>query len=152
MGAAVWRDTFSASCRVGIPGLLSWHTTGRALDLALEYKVDGVDQMPLVREDLGENVYWRLYLRTALQDGTLGEPLKDKPWLYWWRIVPDAEPEAYDAGGKRLPVPAGYYADVTAIAKVHGWVRLAYYAIEGTITGRPTAPAPGIGTTSGPAA
>ena len=112
-------------------GYLSWHKAGRALDLALEYKVDGVDQMLLVREDLGKNVYWRMYLRTARQDGTQGEPLKDNPWLYWWRIVPEQEPEAYDAGGKRLPIPTGYYVDVTAIAKRHGWERIACYAIAG---------------------
>jgi TolB protein len=111
-------------------GYLSWHKAGRALDFPLEYKVDGVDQMLLSREDLGDNVYWRMYLRTATQDGTQGEPLKENPWLYWWHIVPDSEPEAYDAGGKRLPVPAGYFADVTAIAKRHGWERIAAYAIE----------------------
>jgi TolB protein len=112
-------------------GYLSWHKAGRALDLPLEYKVNGADQMLLVREDLGENVYWRMYLRTAKQDGTQGEPLKDNPWRYWWHIVPDAEPEAYDAGGKRLPIPGGYYIDVTALAKRHGWERIACYAIEG---------------------
>jgi TolB protein len=111
-------------------GYLSWHKTGRALDLALEYKVDGVNQMVLVREDLGENLYWRMYLRTAKQDGTQGEPLKDSPWLYWWHIVPEEEPEAYDAGGKRLPIPGGYYADITALAKRHGWERIACYAID----------------------
>jgi hypothetical protein len=112
-------------------GYLSWHKTGRALDLALEYKVDGVNQMILVRDDLGQNVYWRMYLRAAKQDGTQGQPLNENPWLYWWHIVPDAEPEAYAAGGKRLPIPAGYYVDVTAIAKRHGWERIAAYAIEG---------------------
>lgn len=112
-------------------GFLSWHKTGRALDLALEYKVDGTNQMILVREDLGRNVYWRLYLRTARQDGTQGEPLKENPWLYWWHIVADSEPEAYAAGGKRLSIPSGYYADITAIAKRHGWERIAAYAIDG---------------------
>jgi len=112
-------------------GYLSWHKAGRALDLPLEYKVDGLDQMLLVREDLGGNTYWRMYLRTARQDGTQGEPLKDNPWLYWWHIVPDEEPEAYAAGGKRLPIPAGYYVDVTALGKRHGWERIAAYAIEG---------------------
>jgi TolB protein len=111
-------------------GYLSWHKAGRALDLPLEYKVEGIDQMRLVREDLGDNTYWRMYLRTASQDGTQGEPLKDSPWLYWWHIVPDADPEAYDAGGKRLSIPAGYYLDVTALAKRHGWERIAAYQIE----------------------
>jgi hypothetical protein len=112
-------------------GYLSWHKAGRALDLALEYKVDGADQMLLVREDLGQNVYWRMYLRAARQDGTLGEPLKLNPWLFWWHIVPDEQPEAYAAGGKRLPIPTGYFVDVTDIAKRHGWERIACYAIEG---------------------
>jgi len=112
-------------------GYLSWHKTGRALDLALEFKVKGVNQMILTREDLGRDVYWRIYLRTARQDGTQGEPLKENPWLYWWQIVPEEEPEAYAAGGKRRPVPAGYYADVTALADRHGWQRIASYAIEG---------------------
>jgi TolB protein len=112
-------------------GYLSWHKAGRALDLALEYKVEGGDQLLQVREDLGANTCWRLYLRTARQDGSQGEPLKEQPWLYWWHIVPSAEPEAYDAGGKRLPIPAGYYVDLTALAGRHGWERIAAYAIEG---------------------
>jgi TolB protein len=112
-------------------GYLSWHKTGRALDLPLEYKVDGVDQMLVVREDLGHNTYWRMYLRTAKQDGSQGEPLKDSPWRYWWHIVASEEPEAYDAGGKRLSIPAGYYVDITALAKRYGWERIASYQIEG---------------------
>ncbi len=112
-------------------GYLSWHKTGRALDLPLEYKVDGVDQMLLAREDFGGIVTWRMYLRSARQDGSQGEPLKDNPWRYWWHIVQAEEPKAYDAGGKRLPIPAGYYVDVTEIAKRHGWERIAAYAIEG---------------------
>lgn len=112
-------------------GYLSWHKTGRALDLALEFKVDGVDQMVLAREDLGSNVFWRIYLRTARQDGSQGEPLKENRWRHWWHIVPAEEPEAYAAGGKRLPIPGGYYVDVTALAKRHGWERIACYAIEG---------------------
>jgi TolB protein len=112
-------------------GFLSWHKAGRALDLALEFKVDGANQMVLMREDLGENVYWRMYLRAARQDGTQGEPLRDNPWLHWWHIVADAEPEAYTAGGKRIAIPDGYYVDVTALAKRHGWERIASYAIEG---------------------
>ena len=112
-------------------GFLSWHKAGRALDLALELKVDGADQLLLVREDIGEDIFWRLYLRTSKQDGTQGEPLRDNPWLRWWWIVPSEDPEAYEAGGKRLPIPSGYYVDLTALAKRHGWERIASYAIEG---------------------
>jgi TolB protein len=112
-------------------GFLSWHKTGRALDLLLEYKVDGTNQMLLAREDLGEQIYWRMYLRAAKQDGSQGEPLKENPWLHWWHIVPEHDPAAYDAGGRRQPIPEGYYVDVTAIAKRHGWERIAAYAIEG---------------------
>ncbi|MGD9406078.1 MAG: hypothetical protein PVH95_13110, partial [Anaerolineae bacterium] len=112
-------------------GFLSWHKAGRALDLSLDYKVDGVNQMVLTREDLGGQTYWRMYLRTARQDGSQGEPLKENPWLHWWHIVPEHDPEAYDAGGRRQPIPGGYYADVTALAKRHGWERIACYAIEG---------------------
>lgn len=112
-------------------GFLSWHKTGRALDLGLEYKVEGADQVVLVREDLGEGVFWRLYLRAAEQDGSQGEPLRENPWLRWWWIVPAEDPEAYEAGGKRLPIPSGYYVDLTALAKRHGWERIASYAIEG---------------------
>ncbi len=112
-------------------GFLSWHKTGRALDLSLEYRVDGVNQMLLTRDDLGEQTYWRLYLRAAKQDGSQGEPLRENPWLHWWHIVPEQDQEAYDAGGKRMPIPSGYYVDVTALAKRHGWERIACYAIEG---------------------
>ncbi|MBN1661070.1 MAG: PD40 domain-containing protein [Anaerolineae bacterium] len=129
-----WRNVDAVSSRQLFAhdyAYLSWHKTGRALDLDLELVVDGRDQLVKVREDLGGNIYWRLYLKTARQDGSQGEPLKEQPWLFWWQIVESAEPEAYRAGGKRLPVPEGYYVDVTAIAKRHGWERIATYALEG---------------------
>ena len=111
---------------------LSWHKTGRALDLVDEFLApDGADQQLVAREDLGQNIYWRIYLRTARQDGTQGEPLKENPWQYWWRIVKTEDPRAYAAGGRRSQIPSGYYVDVTAIAKRQGWERIATYSIEG---------------------
>ncbi|MBN1135809.1 MAG: PD40 domain-containing protein [Anaerolineae bacterium] len=113
-------------------GYLSWHKTGRALDLDFEFLApDGVDQQVIVREDVGQNIYWRIYLRTANQNGTQGEPMKEAPWQFWWRVVKTEDPEAYAAGGKRSRVPGGYYVDVTAIAKRHGWERIATYSIKG---------------------
>jgi TolB protein len=111
---------------------LSWHKAGRALDLDFDFiGPDGANKMILVREDLGEQVYWRIYLKTARQDGTQGEPLKENPWRHWWHIVADEDPEAYASGGKRIAIPGGYYADVTALGKRHGWHRIACYAIDG---------------------
>ena len=123
-----WRNVDQVGKR--IYGYLSWHKTGRALDGPFEYLVDGVDQLLIAREDLGASVFWRIYLRTAKQDGSQGEPLKDNPWLRWWWIVPEEDPSAYEAGGKRLPIPGGYYVDVTALAKRHGWERIASYAAD----------------------
>jgi TolB protein len=68
-------------------------------------------------------------LRASRQDGSQGEPLKDNPWLRWWWIVPEEDPAAYAAGGKRLPIPEGYYVDLTALARRHGWERIASYAV-----------------------
>ena len=111
---------------------LSWHKTGRALDLDDDLIApDGIDQELVAREDLGQNIYWRVYLRTAKQDGTQGEPLTEAPWQFWWRVVEAEDPEAYAAGGRRSRVPEGYYVDVTAIAKRHGWERIATYFIKG---------------------
>ena len=113
-------------------GYLSWHKTGRALDLDDDFVApNGTDQELVVREDLGQNIYWRIYLRTARQDGSLGEPLKENSWQFWWRVVKTEDPKAYAAGGKRSRVPDGYYVDVTAIAKHYGWERIATYYIEG---------------------
>jgi TolB protein len=111
---------------------LSWHKTGRALDLDDDLIApDGVDQELVVREDLGQNIYWRIYLRAARQDGTQGEPLQDNPWQFWWRVVKTEDPKAYAAGGRRSRIPSGYYVDITAIAKRYGWERIATYFIEG---------------------
>ncbi len=129
-----WRSIEKLGAQIFIHdyAYLSWHKTGRALDLDDEFIApDGVDQQIVVREDLGQNIYWRLYLRTAKQDGTQGEPLKENPWQFYWRIVKTEDPKAYAAGGKRSRVPAGYYVDITAIAKRWGWERIATYSIEG---------------------
>jgi TolB protein len=107
---------------------LSWHKAGRAVDLALEYKgTDGEQKMVLAREDLGQDLFWRIYLKSAQQDGSQGRPLREWPWQFWWQILEAEDPTAYAAGGRRRPIPAGYFVDVTALGKRFGWHRIASY-------------------------
>lgn len=111
--------------------VFSWHKTGRAFDLRFELLDENEGQrLEWLREDIGEELYWRLLIKCAAQDGTQGEPLKMFPWEYWWHIVPEADPESYAQGGRFQPVPDGYYEDFTALAERHGWQRIASYDEE----------------------
>lgn len=112
-------------------GYFSWHKTGRAIDLRLELlDAEGEQQLELVREDIGSETYWRMYIRCFKQDGSQGEPLKVAPWRYWWQIDPDLDPEGYEQGGRPKPIPGGYYVDFTELAKRFGWERIAAYTTE----------------------
>jgi TolB protein len=109
----------------------SWHKTGRAIDLRFELlDENGEQRLEWVREDIGEEIYWRLLIKCAAQDGSQGEPSKMRPWRYWWHIVQDADPEGYAQGGRLQPVPDGYYEDFTALAKRFRWERIATYEQE----------------------
>jgi TolB protein len=113
-------------------GHLSWHRTGRAVDLLFEWHdlPDGPNRLLVVREDLGPQTYWRLYLHCRDQDGTMGEPLTVAPWEFWFNLDRAREPAAYAAGGKPGAVPEGYYVDLTQLAQRHGWHRIASYEEE----------------------
>lgn len=104
----------------------SWHKAGRAIDTRTEFRApSGQNLLVVVREDIGgrwSKTYWRLYLRTARQDGSMGEPIKQAPWDFFARFQSAA---AAKEGGRRLPVPAGYYVDFTALAAEYGWERIA---------------------------
>lgn len=110
-------------------GHLSWHRTGRAVDLLFEWPVspEGENGLMVVRDDLGAQTYWRLYLRTRAQDGSMGEPLTEAPFVFWFSLDPAREPEAWDAGGRPGAIPPGYYVDLTRLAQRHGWHRIASY-------------------------
>jgi TolB protein len=114
-----WRpiddDTDGASYR-------SWHKAGRAFDTRLEFHNPwGRNLLVIVREDRGRHTFWRLYLRTAQQDGSMGEPLKQAPWDFNARFEGGL---AAREGGRRTRVPAGYYVDFTALAAEYGWERI----------------------------
>ena len=97
-----------------------WLYTGRAF--AINSLMTNAGWMVAVREDFGAQTYWRLYLRAQLQDGSLGEPLRDLPWDLSARY--DLDPKIYEQGGKYSAVPPGYWVDITALAIQYGWERV----------------------------
>jgi TolB protein len=113
-------------------GHLSWHRAGRAVDLSFEWRAPGEEENRLlvVRDDLGPQTYWRLYLKARAQDGSMGEPLTVAPWVFWFDLDSAREPDAYVAGGRPGEIPAGYYVDLTRLAYRHGWHRIASYEEE----------------------
>jgi TolB protein len=96
---------------------LSWHKAGRAIDTRLDSNYG----LEIVREDQQGETFWRVHLRAAAQDGTMGEPMTEAPWdLSYrarWIIAPGA-------GGTKKPVPYGFYVDFTELAREYGWERI----------------------------
>ena len=103
---------------------LSWHKTGRAVDTRLAVVTAGVQMIEIVREDQLGETYWRVYVRVAKQDGTLGAPLTEAPWDWTnyarWTLAPHA-------GGVPKTIPVGYYVDFTELAHAYGWERISSY-------------------------
>jgi len=101
----------------------SWHKAGRAFDLLYDEALAFNPDLEIVREDLGEESFWRVYARATAQDGTQGEPLRDIPWDFRARYGSD--PAYYDQGGRyKDNIPAGYYVDFTDLAADYGWERV----------------------------
>lgn len=99
-------------------GRISWHVCGRAVDINQSFLREG--RLELVREDVGGVTYWRVFIKTAEQDGSLGEPLREAPWDLSARTEGRA---ATAEGGKLKAIPSGYYVDFTTIAADFGWER-----------------------------
>ncbi|MCS6870443.1 MAG: DPP IV N-terminal domain-containing protein [Anaerolineae bacterium] len=104
----------------------SWHYAGRAFsfDRNLVFNTP-IPPIEVVREEVGANVMWRVYLRVAetAQNGQLGEPLKRLPWDFASRAIGD--PQIFEQGGRPKPVvPSGYYIDLTRLAEDYGWQRV----------------------------
>ncbi|MGB9641371.1 MAG: hypothetical protein ACPL4H_10700, partial [Anaerolineales bacterium] len=98
-----------------------WSYTGRGV--ALESAALNSGWLITVREDFGADIYWRLYLKTRIQDGSLGQPLHELPFDLNARY--SGNPIAYDQGGALLnAAPAGYYVDLTELALQYGWERI----------------------------
>ncbi|HUI89587.1 MAG TPA: DPP IV N-terminal domain-containing protein [Anaerolineales bacterium] len=97
-----------------------WLYTGRAF--ALNSLMINAGWMSVVREDIGSQTYWRLYIRAQKQDGSEGAPIEASPWDLNARY--NLDPVIYEAGGKYGNVPAGYWVDFTLLAQAYSWERL----------------------------
>lgn len=118
-------NMFAALDSQPLPGqpVQSWNKAGRAFDLPYREALAFDPRLEVVREDIGTETYWRIYLRATAQDGSQGEPLRQVPWDFRARY--GDEPTYYDAGGKlKEAIPAGYYIDFTALAADYGWIRV----------------------------
>ena len=102
------------------PGLdEDWLYTGRAF--AINSLMANTGWMSVMREDIGGQTYWRVYIRCSVQDGSLGEPIHNAPWNLNARY--DLDPRTYEQGGAYAAVPSGYWVDVTSLASFYGWER-----------------------------
>jgi TolB protein len=92
----------------------SWHMTGRAFAIPRDAVLGFPPEIEIVREDVGVQTYWRVYLR---------EPLRMMPWDFGARDSGDVQ--AYNQGGRlRRETPSGYFIDLTQLAQDYGWERL----------------------------
>ncbi len=98
-----------------------WLYTGRGF--AFNQGAVEAGWVEVVREDFAGQTYWRVFVRTLLQDGSQGEPLRGHPWDFRARRVPD--PLAYDqGGGMKSEIPRGYFLDFTRLAADFSFGRL----------------------------
>ncbi len=103
------------------PGLgEDWLYTGRAF--AINSLMVNAGWMAIIREDIGAQTYWRLFLRAQNQDGSQGEPIQNPPWDLNARY--ELNPTTYEAGGGYTSIPPGYWIDFTSLAAAYGWDRL----------------------------
>jgi len=103
------------------PGLEEdWLYTGRAF--AINSLMADAGWMVTLREDVGAQTFWHIYIRATTQDGSLGEPIHNAPWNLSARY--ELDPRTYEQGGKYAAVPSGYWVDMTALAETYNWERL----------------------------
>jgi TolB protein len=105
----------------------SWHKSGRAVDTLFDYYLDGELAHEIVREDYSGETYWRVLLRCVDQTGRCGRPVVANPWNYSSRARTELAPEQ---GGIEKSPPAGYYVDLTVLARQYGWERISSYDDE----------------------
>lgn len=104
------------------PGMQQdWSYTGCSIELVSTLYDQG--WLEIVREDINGQIFWQVYARAYIQDGSLGEPILDYPWDFSARY--SYEGITYENGGAVSDqIPEGYWIDFTDLALRYGWIRL----------------------------
>lgn len=102
----------------GIPE--NWLYTGRAIALNIASLQAG--WMVVSRENYQGKVYWRVWAKCLQQNGSCGFPLSKPVWDFSSRASGNLA--AFEAGGKLVPPPSGFWVDITDISSQFGWQRL----------------------------
>jgi TolB protein len=99
----------------------SWYYTGRAYGLNQAYYDS--NYVVIAKEELHGEVYWRVYLKVADENGSLGMPLRSNTFDVMARY--EGNPRTYEAGGANpLPGIPGYWVDLTSLAARFGFERV----------------------------
>jgi TolB protein len=101
---------------------MTWHLCGRAIGLDQEPYEEDEARIELVREDMGNVTYWRVFVRAAEQDGSMGQPLREAVWDLNARQEDGRA--MVEGGALKTHIPSGYYVDFTTLASDYGWERL----------------------------
>ncbi|MCZ7542666.1 MAG: hypothetical protein M5R40_03600 [Anaerolineae bacterium] len=104
----------------------NWHYTGRAIALNRNLTLGYPPTLEVVREEVGTDTHWRVFVRAQAQNGQLGEPLRRLPWQFAYELPRARENlEVYNQGGTyKDAIPPGYYVDFTQLAADFGWRRM----------------------------
>ena len=101
---------------------MSWHVCGRAFGLDQDPYETDKPRIELVRDDVGNVTYWRIFIRAAEQDGSMGEPLREAVWDLNARE--EGGSALVEGGAPRERIPSGYYVDFSTLASDYGWERV----------------------------
>jgi len=96
------------------PSLFSLHYTGRAIDLNQSLAGGKGQRYYVVKESVSGDVYWRIYCKTDKQDKSQGQMIgksKNIKYYSFW-------------AKKEIPLPVGYYLDITKELDNAGFVRI----------------------------
>lgn len=97
-----------------------WLYTGRAFEFNPLSIHAGLTTT--IKEERSGQTYWRIFIKARYQDGSQGYPIKQMPFDLSARYNND--PDTYETGGMNIPIPEGYWIDLTELALSESWERV----------------------------